>query len=306
MAISVDDLWQRGHLRAATDASAAALALRTQPFRDDAANDADLATALHDHGTRCWHLARFDESERCLDRAYDLRQSRMGDLHLDTLATFERLAGLANYQGQFERAEERYQHLLDSLRGLEGNKGLRLAIARRNFSSHLRSRGLHREAREVMDQAKKVLRRDAPPLELLAYRKADAFLCALQHDYREALDLIEAALRDAPLPTEHPFLASARMVAARCLISLDTPVAALDLLDAAIPQLEAGYGDHPLVAIALHLRSGVRFDGGHLPEAIADLTRAVALSERFYPDRGHTHHWRGELADLRARQSAST
>jgi hypothetical protein len=299
VAPSVDELWRSGDLRAAADASAAALELYGEPFRGTDTADLELARLLHDHGTLCWYVARFDEAERCLDRAYDIRQTLLGDTHLETLDTLGRLAGLANYQRRIELADDRYDRLVEVLRGIEGNKGMRLAIARRNYAAFLRDGDQKREARELMDQATKVLKHTDQPLELLALRKADALLHCVQRDHRRALDLVEAALRDAPLPADHPHLATARLIAARTLLILDSFAEGLRLVDELVPQLERGYGDHPIVAIAIQLRAQLTIEAGRPHDAIADQTRAVAIAERFYPDRWHTPSWKAQLKALR-------
>jgi tetratricopeptide (TPR) repeat protein len=291
------DLWSRGELRAACDASARAMAGLVDPFRDrGAGDDLEMATRWHDHGHRCWHLARFVEAADALDRAFSIRSARLGDDHLDTLATLDRLAALAHYTNDHELAAARWQAAIAKLDDTDGPRGLRTAIARRNFSTLLRHTDT-RSARRELERALAFFRRSVTDddLEYLALRKANAMLAYDERAHPVAIRLAEEALEHSPLPDAHPFVAAAKLVAARSIAAIGDRRVARTIVDEVIAVFERSYGDHPLLAIALAFAGRLARDDDELAVARALLERALAMYRCFYPSSPSTDSFRTQL-----------
>jgi len=278
----VDRLWRLGELRAATELSAQLLAATAHPFRDAALDD-DLAAAArwHDHGCRCWQLTRQDEADVALGRAHAIRHERLGRAHPDTLASLERLAGLAAYRAEDELAHARWLEVIAA----SPRDGLGAAIARRNYSTLYRSHGDLREARRLIEQASAHFTRHVADddLEYLALRKANAMLAYQEQQYVVALRLVDAAIEHAPLAPEHPFVAAARLVAARAHRALGDRVASGELAAEVVTAFERGYGAHPLLAIALSFAARLAREAGELERACALAGRALAMYRLYYP-----------------------
>jgi tetratricopeptide (TPR) repeat protein len=282
-------LWDAGRLRAACDLAASRIAAQAQPFRDQFGDD-DLPTATHYHelGQLCWHLARLDQAQAAFDRALAIRTARLGVDHLDTLATRERLAACAHYSDQPAVAIAIWSDVIDKLNDIDGERGLRTAIARRNFSALQRDRDVG-AARGLVNQASAFFARHVDPGddEYLAMRKAEAMLLLAESDRDGALRLADRAVEHARFERAHPLVATARLIRARALA--DHPAEARPVADEVVAALSAGTGDHPLLALALGFRGQLAVAENDL-DAARDLhTRAFAMYRGFYPAATSTH-----------------
>jgi hypothetical protein len=304
----VEALWRAGELRAAVELSASRF--RGGPFRDadvDAVgDDLDAAARLFAHGSRCWFVARWADAELALDRALAIRAAQLGDRDVATLACVERLAAVAHKQRRLADARVRWDAVVDALEIAAPVLG---ACAARNYAAYLTGRrGDLREPRELMDRALAVLVGELGEAhdDVLAARKANAMLLIREGAPRKALDAIQRALEDTALPDDHPFVAGAKLAAVRARLAARKPDAAAieALLVDAIASFERGYGEHPLLAIALYL--GAKH-GSAPPEVAAErAARAFAVRRRFdpLPDRdtrviGEAAHSLLEAAGLR-------
>lgn len=255
----VEALWQRGDMRAAHAASARAAGQigLAHPFRDTV-DPIATATRLHEHGRACWHVARFADARRALDRAHELRALALGDHHVDTLDTLERRAAVADYERAAD-APARFVAVVDGLARAFGDDHVRVAIARRNLAACLRGRGDAVAARETIDRARVVLDRELPAehADRIDALKVDALLRVNEREPWQALQLAELAIRlgERCWDLDHPFVASAGLIAARAELAVGQPRRARERLDPAIKFLERAYGPHPLLAIALALRA---------------------------------------------------
>lgn len=261
MTVDSEDAWARGEFRAATDASAAALAERSggEPFRDGV-RPIEAARALHEHGRRCWHLARFDEAHRCLQRAYDLRASTLGAGHPDTLATLERLAALAEYTGDIDLARARFDEVITGLRAADV-PATRVAVAQRNLAAALRNSGdTDAAAALIADDVRPVLAQlpDAHPdhVDLL---KGEATLASWQ-DPARAFQPSRLAARAAIAcwGETHPFTAGAQLTLAKSQLARGRDVDAYARLELVTAVFARAYGPHPLLAIAYDAMSHCR------------------------------------------------
>jgi tetratricopeptide (TPR) repeat protein len=293
--------WLAGKLREACDVSARVMASHAHPFRGGVGDD-DLATAQrwHDHGSRCWHLTRFDEAADALDRAYTIRSARLGVDHIDTLWTQERLAGLADYTLDKQRADAHWQHVITKLNDTSGVRGVRTAIARRNYSSALRMRQDLTTAHKQIELAHAVFRREVDPedLEYLALRKSTAMLALMDRAYGSAIRLADEAFEYAPLDEDHPFVAAAELISAQALHALDRTPEARAYIERVIASFERGYGDHPMLAIAIEVAGNIERTDRDLEATRAHYERAFRMYRRFYPDSPSTGGMAQRLLEL--------
>lgn len=300
----IAELWLAGKLREACDVSARAMASYAHPFRGASGAGGDdalaMATRWHDHGTRCWHLARFAEAAEALDRAYSIRSARLGVDHIDTLWTQERLAGLADYTHDTPRADAHWKHVIAKLDDRSGIRAVRTAIARRNYSSALRMRHQLNAAHKQLELAHAVFRREVDPedLEYLALRKSTAMLAFVDNAYDSALRLASEALEYAPLDPQHPFVAAAELVIAQALDALGRRRDARPYMDRVIASFERGYGDHPMLAIALSFAGGMDRGDGDLAAARVLYERAFHMYRRCYPDAPSTGRMAARLVEV--------
>jgi tetratricopeptide (TPR) repeat protein len=295
----IEALWLAGKLREACDASTRALA--GDPFRGvGGEDDLAMATRWHDHGKRCWQLARFDEAASALDRAFTIRSTRLGPDHIDTLWTQERLAGLAAYQLDAARADAHWQHVIAKLNDTSGIRGVRTAIARRNYSSLLRVRNELGAAHKHIELANRVFRREVDPedIEYLALRKSAAMLAYMDRAHDSAIDLADEAIEYSPLDPAHPFVAAAELVIARALEALGRRREARSWIERVLASFEDGYGDHPLLAIALSFAGGIDEADRDLASARPVYERAFRIYRRFYPRSPTTAAMRARLVDV--------
>jgi tetratricopeptide (TPR) repeat protein len=281
---AIERLWWNGELRAAYLMSRDQLQTPSgDPFRDRAGS-LDDAARWHAHGTRAWHLARFDEAGRFLDAAYERRRTALGDRHPQTLATLERLAAVADYTDQRELAEQRFEQVIEGWLALDGKKSLGAAIARRNYASSLRHRGECNEALDLLDQAEKVFKKcvaDDDP-EYLALRKSRASTLVFAGDGVKAARTAELAIKRTTLPHDHPFVAAAYLALARAVAQLGELGTACKLVRDVIASFQRGYGDHPLTAIAYSLLAEIWVGAGDLEAGADAAQRWYAMYRAFY------------------------
>ena len=281
---AIERLWWNGELRAAYLLSRDQLQTPSgDPFRDRAGS-LDDAARWHAHGTRSWHLARFDEAGRFLDAAYDRRRTALGDRHPQTLATLERLAAVADYTDQRELAEQRFEQVIEGWIALDGRKSLGAAIARRNYASSLRHRGKPQEALDLLDQAEKVFKKrvaDDDP-EYLALRKSRAVTLVFAGDGLKSARTAELAIKRTKLPHDHPFVAAAYLTLARALAQLGELGTACNRVRDVIASFQRGYGDHPLTAIAYSVLADIYVDAGDLEAGADAAQRWYAMYRAFY------------------------
>ncbi len=281
--MTAEQLWHRGRLAAAGELSAVAIAALPEPDHAPFRDDGNLAQRWHEHGTWMWHLARHAEAERALRRAYELRLHALGAAHADTLATLERLAALDAHLHR-DDAAAKFETVVA---GLERSP-VRQAIARRNHAAYLRDVQRLPEARAQLDRATLVLERELPDShpEVIHGLKVDALLHLYEGSPEPARVIATRAVERATRQwsADHPFTTGAELTLAAAELRTGKLGEAGKRLPAIVERLEAAYGEHPLVALALTRHAQLeqqrarRFD---LAEQLA--RRAVAIYKRFYP-----------------------
>jgi serine/threonine-protein kinase len=127
---------------------------------------------------RVYHgLGHYEEAERLLESAVDIRRAELGALHVDTLSSLDRLAGVYLSTGDLDRAEECYREALDGHRLVLGDDDPSTLFSAGSLGMLLLYRGDLEQAehycREGVDGLQKVLDADDPdlivPMANLAY-----------------------------------------------------------------------------------------------------------------------------------------
>jgi tetratricopeptide (TPR) repeat protein len=284
MDAEIERLWWQGDLRGAYLLSCQLAQVHSgDPFRDSHGS-LDDAERWHAHGTRAWHLARFDEAARNLDAAYQTRCTVLGERHPATLATLGRLAAHADYTDRRELAHQRFEQVIEGWIATEGKNSVQVAVAKRNYACLLRMRGELEVARRLFDESDRVFRKqvDHEDPEYLALRKARALQAVYEREYTLAVRRAEEAIARTRLTCEHPFVAAASLTRARGLQGMGEVDVARDVLRDVIASFEHGYGEHPLTALAWAVLADVLVELGATEDAAAATRRWFAIYGAFY------------------------
>ncbi len=274
----VQRLWDAGRILAAYEASTVPEASSSEhPFRDQHQLLAD-ARRWHERGVLCRFNARMLESSTALAKAHELRHRALGDQHPDTLATVEAQAAAAHSPEKFASVVDR---LIDAL----GENHLRVAIARRNYAGVLRDLQRYEEARATLALATAVLDDQLPAEdpERIAVLKVDALLRVYEDDCATAIAQGARAMQLGKRiwNPAHPFIAAAELVIAFAELRSGSWKSARKRLPSVSARLEAAYGDHPLVAVALWRAAQVAVEARYaILDVEDDMRRALVMFER--------------------------
>jgi tetratricopeptide (TPR) repeat protein len=256
------------------------------PYRADAP-PLEQATLWHAHGQRCWQLAKLDEADHALQRAYELRRPILGVDDPLTLDTAERLAAVASYRGDETLATERFTQAIAGLERVHGGDSVRVAIARRNFAAHLRASGHLGRAHALLESALEVLRTalSAEDPEHVDALKVQALLLHRQGSHHQALAVAERAIKlgIAAWDLDHPFVAAAHLTAASAEHDLGIYRSARKRLASVIACFERSYGAHPLTALALYKLACIELDDHNHDLAEELARRALPMYRAFHP-----------------------
>lgn len=289
MSDPLDDAWRRGAFPYAYALSLVRLAPSEDaqhPYRTEAP-PLEQAQLWHDHGQRCWQVAKHDEAEHALQRAYEIRRTILGIDDPLTLDTAERLAAVASARGQAELATGRFRGAIAGLERAHGAQSVRVAIARRNYAAHLRDLGELGHSKSELDRAIEVLSAALPveDPEYVDALKVLAYGLVVGGQPYQAIAVADRAIKlgAAAWDTDHPFVAAIELTAARAERALGQSRAARKRLARAIPCLERSYGNHPLTALALHELARVEVDDANHDVAEDLARRALAMYRAFHP-----------------------
>jgi hypothetical protein len=275
---AVQRLWDAGRILAAYEASSEPVAASSaHPFRDQLQLLTD-AQQWHERGVLCWYNARNAEARAALARAYELRIKILGPEHPDTLDTAERQAAAA-------RSIPEREAVLERLIAVFGDQDLRVAIARRNLAALLRDEHQLSEARATLALAAPIIERSLPRdhPDVIALLKVDALLSSCEESYDTAMARATAAIErgQRAWTPEHPFVTSVELTILHIELATGRYKSAHRRSPSVCRRLEAAYGEHPLVAIALWLGALVDLRGEYgLLQAPADLARAIGIQQQ--------------------------
>jgi tetratricopeptide (TPR) repeat protein len=259
------------------------------PFRDAGPDRVEVAARLHELGRVQWHLARFDEAQRNLSRALELREQLLGPVDARTIDSRERLAALYHYRVD-TRAEPLFREVVAQREAVHGADSAEAAIAQRNLGALLRDLGHTVEALGLLEAAAKQLARrlGSEHPDHAAALKARAFLLVEQVDVdqrtaeRASVDALVATCRAHDV--DHPFAGAARLLLARAEVRARRYSGAAREVARALSALRSGYGDeHPLVAIALLDDGRICFRQDNMDAALDRTRRGAELLARWYP-----------------------
>jgi hypothetical protein len=143
----------------------------------------------------------------------------------------------------------------------------------------------------MLDQVREVLERELPPehAELVATYKVDALLHAREGGPWEAIHSAEKAIAIGTRVwnEDHPFVLNAEITLARAEGRIRHFDRALARFPRVVDQLEAAYGEHPMVAIAFHAWAELDLrTETHLGRAAEHARHAFELYRKTYPEHG--------------------
>jgi len=207
-------------------------------------NDPEVARAISALGRVLENAGRYPDAIRELEEAVRLQTGRPG-LEGDLSASLTELANCHFYTGQYAKADELNQRVLEVDRRLYGPRHPHVADDLINLG--------------------------AVQLETGNYAAAERW-------NREALEIMSAWYGP-----DHPETASAQTLLARSLLRLERRDEAGELLRRALATQERVYGPvHPRVASTLNELGIVARDQGRLDEAAADFGRMAAIYEEVH------------------------
>ncbi|MCP3903937.1 MAG: serine/threonine protein kinase [Planctomycetes bacterium] len=272
--------------------------------------DADLASALHDHGRALFFLSDFDGAEDRYRAALAMREDLQGrKLDADAAATLASavadstndIGACLKRKGLLVAAETWYRAALGQRRALDLERWI--AASLNNLATCLRDQQLWEEAEAHFREALALIESfdDVNPLFIARGRRSVANCCIHQGKLDEAATLLAAA-RETTLANagrRHPDAIRCDHLEARLAFARGW----LDEAERRTLDVRAAYadvGDHPLfeVVSVLTLLGDVRAAGGRPADAIAAYDEAIMLSEDAY---GPKHATTMELLATRAR-----
>jgi len=141
------------------------------------------------------NIARYDESQGRFKAAYlqckdilQIRESKLGKTHLETLTTMSNLAGVLNSQGKYAKAETMNRQTLELLEEVLGKTHLETLTTMSNLALVLNSQGKYAEAeimnRQTLELSEEVLGKTHP--ETLTTMSNLALVLDRQCKYTEA------------------------------------------------------------------------------------------------------------------------
>lgn len=241
------------------------------------------ATALMSIGRAYHGLALYDEAERSVARARELRHSLLGADHPLTVDAVESLAGLAVARGRFVEAERLSLEVLAERQRAWSREDPRLVNAQVAVAALKMDTGYYRAAEKVF---REVLAR---MVEHVGERVAGVgairgnLALALYHQDRISEAGTEAraalAISERALPPGHRQIQAHQTALSRVLAVEGDLTAAAALAQAALDALsrEAAGDSHPAAATRWALRSEIAAAAGDLEEARQMARRAVAI-----------------------------
>jgi eukaryotic-like serine/threonine-protein kinase len=207
-------------------------------------NDSEVSRAISALGRVLENAGRYPDAIRELEEAVRLQTGRPG-LEGDLSASLTELANCHFYTGQYAKADELNQKVLEVDRRLYGPRHPHVADDMINLG--------------------------AVQLETGNYAAAEKW-------NREALEIMNAWYGP-----DHPETASAQTILARSLLRLERRDEARELLSRALVTQERVYGPvHPRVASTLNELGIVARDQGRLDDAAADFGRMAAIYEEVH------------------------
>lgn len=237
-----------------------------------------LAVALHNLGTACNELGRYDDAEQALRRALHIREASGATNELARAKTQDVLGNLLVRSGRAAEAEPLHRSALSTFERVAGADSELVATSCQFLSTCAAALGHWDEARALNQRSVALYRKLVPPSLSLATALYNLALSlsdpaeALRH-LQEARDIFEVPLGadnllvarlDAAMAMQHRHLGNA--AAAEPLL-----LQALAVFDRELP------ANHVEVAGPLDVLASVRVDLGRPADAVGPLERAHAI-----------------------------
>ncbi|MFQ5805045.1 MAG: tetratricopeptide repeat protein [Phycisphaerae bacterium] len=243
------------------------------------------AAVMNTIGNVYANLDAYDEAERLLQRALEIRRQTFGDEHPDVAASLQSLGHLFMKKGDYARAEPSMRDALAMRRRLLGEEHQKIAASLDGLGTLYTHMGDYARAETYYEQALDMYRKVLGPGHLfvamsLANRAtilhSQGQYVAAEPVYREALELLRAAQGD-----EHPDVATVMQNLAVLLQTQDEFEEAETLLRKALDLRVRLYGEeHRAVAQSLHNLAHLVTGRGDFEDARPLYEQALAIRRR--------------------------
>lgn len=249
------------------------------------------ARLLDEVATYLQTRARFGEAEALRQRALEMRETVLGQDHIEVAEVLNNLAELYRHQGKFTEAEPLYLRSLVIVEKSLGKNHPTVAAILNNQALLYQDQGelavaepIQLRALEIWENA---LGRDHPNIATCLNNLASLFLAQGKLDHGEPLLLRALEIREKALGRDHPDVAA-------ILNNLGAIYQAQRKLAEAEPLARRSLGiwekalgrDHPSVATSLNNLARLYQAEGKPAEAEPLFKRAIEINEKAY-DRGH-------------------
>ncbi|MEW6251276.1 MAG: serine/threonine-protein kinase [Planctomycetota bacterium] len=258
-------------------------------------------------------LGAYEDAERLLNRALEIRRDVHGDEHVDVSASLNHLGEVLLDKGEYERAERHVREALAMRLRLLGTEDPRTASSLNLLGSLAMRQAHYSQAEDWFLQAVGVYRKLHGPNHpyvavalgnLAALHQFRSEYEAAEPLYRQSLEVLQAAHGRT-----HPDVATAMSNLAALLDTRGKPEEAEALWRQALELRRALFGEeHPAIAHSLNDLGYFLAGRGRLDEAEACYRPALEMRQRLllehHPDvaesltnLGHLHFVRGRYAD---------
>ncbi len=209
------------------------------------ANQPEIEAAVREAiGVTYLRLERYKQAEQLLKQALEIRQSFLGDKHLDTMRSYKALGSFYIEQGKLDEAEAFTRKSLSLARKLLGNKHEQVADLLLNLAGIVVLRGDFDEAESMYRKVLSIWKKDQDHLGVAWASSSLAVLLAKKEEYEEAEALYQKSLRifREKEGDEHPMVATTLHGIALLKKERDDCKEALPLLVEAIEIVEKSLG----------------------------------------------------------------
>jgi non-specific serine/threonine protein kinase/serine/threonine-protein kinase len=203
-------------------------------------------------------LGEFAEAQKHLERAYQLRNEKLGAAHRDTLDTVHGLADLANARGEDDEANRLYTQVLDGLRASLGPDHPDTLRAASDLAGSYANQSRYEEAESLHQTVLKTRRAQLGPDHLdtaeSEHELASLYLALDQYAKAEPLYKHALAMRREILGDDHPHTLITMTGLAALYEASRRFVEAEDLLKEVLRLSTAMHGqDHPATLNRMNL-----------------------------------------------------
>ncbi|WP_413166242.1 tetratricopeptide repeat protein [Capilliphycus salinus ALCB114379] len=257
--------------------------LPSQPIQQS--DELEEAKQLHQQVIQLYEQGKYNEAIPLAERVLEIRETILGENHLDVASSMAWLAFLYSSQGRYSEAEPLYKQALEMLQKLLGTEHPHVATSLNNLAGLYRSQGRYSEAEPLYKQAlemlQKLLGTEHPHVATSLNNLAGLY--SSQGRYSEAEPLYKQALEmdQKLLGTEHPHVATSLNNLAGLYSSQGRYSEAEPLYKQALEMYQKLWGtEHPHVATSLNNLAELYSSQGRYSEAEPLYKQALEMLQK--------------------------